>query len=163
MTAVTLSKGAITALQKVITGDNLKNQDKAISPYQTRGELISFFVAIPGLDVRDVSLGTRRVYVETVLEHVNGTEALAKIIEAAVHPLRFETPNQLVADAVDYLNKYLEYDGHRLSQLGRTFKLRTVDSDLSVAEHSQVTNKLANDYLVEQLEKSEARLEDGDY
>jgi hypothetical protein len=132
MPRVTLSLSAITALQKAITGDTIKDGERTVAPYLTGGEIMSFFGGIPGLDVGELQLGTRWRYVQDVLENVNGTETLGKIVEAAVHPLRFEDSEFDVDAKATYLNAFLEYDGYTLTRVGRAFKLWSRDVSAGV-------------------------------
>ena len=162
MNEVVVSANTIMAIQKVITGDPLKNQDKSVAPYLKGHEIVSFFASIPGLDVEDVPLGTRWVYAETVLERINGSGVLGKVIESAVHPLRFEGAEK-VEDAVSFLNRCLEYDGYMLVRIGRVFKLRPVASEVKVDSPLQGVDELSHDFLVEQLGKCEARLYSEDF
>lgn len=160
---MTLSSSTITALQKVITGDTLKHSEQTVGPYLTGGEIVSFFGSIPDLDVGDLSLGTRWRYVQSVLERVNGHEVLIAIIEAAVHPVRFEDSGIDVDEAAAYLNKFLVYDGYTLSRVGRVFRLRSSNVSAGVISNVPVIDELSHEYIVEQLEKSEARLQSEDY
>ena len=162
MADVKVLANTIMAIQKVITGDNLKNQDKSVAPYSTGSEIITFFEDFPEIDISAVSLGTRWVYAETVLKLINGSEVFEQVIEAAVHPLRFDGPEK-VEDAVAYLNRFLAYDGYMLVRTGRLFKLRPLSSDIQVGSSQQVIDELSHTFLVEQLEKIEARLSNEDY
>lgn len=162
--AVWLSTSSITAVQKVITGDELRN-GQSVAPYRTRGDIVTFFGSIPGLDVDDVHIETRWRYVEEVLRRLNGTPVINHVIEAAVHPAHFLDSEQSVDDAVEYLNDFLAYDGARLIKKGTRYRLVEVPEEAGehLIEPSSETSVHNLEAINKELGKARQRLEAGDF
>lgn len=161
---LTLTTSTITALQKIITGDPVGN-DQALAPYMTWNDLSNFFGAFPGLDTSEATRDSRWKYVEAVLRQVNGTESVRRIIEAAVSPGRFLNSEVEVEDAVEYLNDYLVYEGLRLVRHGLRFRLVEADDvgNTQVAQVLEHLDPLAYETIEAHHKKALQRIEAQDF
>lgn len=158
---IRLSPNSISAVQKVITGDPLQHQEHAIAPYLTGESIIRFFEALPGVDLRDHTLGTRWRYVEEVLRAVNGTESMVDVLQAAVNPARFLHTDFSVDSAASYLDDYLMHDGYRLRRSGKRYRVALANDEVLVPLAHQ--NPLSWEAVMEQIEKAEDRIERDDF
>jgi hypothetical protein len=86
---VTLSARSITALQKLITGDDIEAGVPALAPYRGGPSLVNFFNEFAGNDSYGQGFPSRWKYTEDKLQSHNGTNELPAIIEAALDPDHF--------------------------------------------------------------------------
>lgn len=115
---ITLSARSIGALQKLITGDNIKAESPALAPYRGGPTLVKFFNEFAGNDSYGGGFPSRWKYVEDRLQSHNGTPLLAQIVEAALDPDHFFDTAFTLTAAIEYLNKYLDRDGYRIVATG---------------------------------------------
>jgi hypothetical protein len=161
---LTLSARSITALQKLITGDNIKAGVPSLAPYRGGPALVNFFNEFAGNDSYGPGFPSRWKYTEDKLQSQNGTNELTAIVEAALEPDHFfDTPFPLV-DAVEYLNRYLDRDGYRIVVSGKRCRVET-STGLTVAAESvlPVRDPLSQEFIREQTDKCDKKVADGDY
>ena len=163
---ITLSQRTLSEAQKVITGNPVGSLEKPISPYRSGPALVSFFNEFGFSDHYSKSGGfpSRWQYAEERLTQMNGSETLAKAIEAAVAPLRFLDTEFAVDVAVDHLNRYLSYDGCELVMVGAVYRVRARGEPLIEVE-AQLQPKVhaGHEFIAEQIEKCDRKLREEDY
>jgi hypothetical protein len=159
-----LSARSITALQKLITGDNIKNDMPALAPYRGGPTLVNFFNEFSGNDSYGAGFPSRWKYVEDRLQSHNGSDDLKPIIEAALAPDHFFDTAFTLDAALEYLNKYLDRDGYRVVVAGRNCRVET-NNGLTVETESMlpVRDPLSHEFIREQTEKCDKKVADGDY
>ena len=159
-----LSARTIAALQKLITGDDIKADSPALAPYRGGPTLVKFFNEFGGNASYGAGFPSRWKFVEDKLQEHNGTNDLAAIIEATLEPDHFfDTPFQL-GPAVEYLNKYLDRDGYRIVVSGKRCRVEP-NTGLAVAAESvlPVRDHLSHEFIREQTDKCDKKVLDGDY
>ena len=109
----TLLKRALTAVQKVITGDKVSSNGEPIAPYRTGPQLVEFFNELGFNDSYSWGGGfpTRSVFADGRLEQLNGQPGIVTAIENAMNPAEFIDSDFKPEAAAEYLNKYLAFDG----------------------------------------------------
>jgi hypothetical protein len=159
-----ISDKTISALARIILGDQSSTDDTVLSPYNSGPDLVSFFNQFGEQDTYGQGFPSRRSFTISKLEKFNGSPTLAGIIEAALDPRVFLGTNFLVKDAVFFINEYLKFDGYKLRQVGHTYKLRGTDDKLVVVSAPFLdSGKPNHEFIQEQLTKCEQKISDGDY
>lgn len=159
-----ISEETVCALQKVITGDPLGFEKDSIASYRSGPELVSFFNQFGENDVYGSGFPSRWSYAESKIWKYNDTEIVKQIIEYAVDPRHYFNSDFSVENAVKYLNKYLEYDGYRLSKIGKSYQLiEYSDTGIEVGSLFTESEDLNKRFIQEQLEKCERKLGEGDF
>lgn len=161
---VTLSARSILALEKLITGDRIKNDAEPLAPYRGGPALVQFFNVLGGNDSYGQGFPSRWRYVRDKLQLNNEKNEVASIIEAAMDPDHFfDTPFDLMR-ALDYLNRYLDRDGYRVVVAGKRCRLET-NTGLTVAAESvlPIRDPLSHEFIREQTDKCDKKVADGDY
>jgi hypothetical protein len=161
---VTLSARSITALQKLITGDDIKAGVSALAPYRGGPALVTFFNEFAGNDSYGQGFPSRWKYAEDKLQSHNGTKELTAIIEAALEPDHFFDTSFTLDAAVDYLNRYLDRDGYTVVVSGKKCRMET-NTGLTVEAESvlPVRDPLSHEFIREQTDKCDKKVSDGDY
>src|SRR5208282_24098 len=153
MNAPKLSQRSIHAIQKALTGDPIDKDRPAIAPYLSGPNLVGFFHDFGFNDDYPNKGGfpSRWAYVESRLQARNGTDAIARIVEAAVHPQRFLDTQFRPDDAVAHINKYLAYDGFELVSANKAFRLRRSGEPVVEMEATLVAqSKSTHEFIEEQ-------------
>lgn len=150
-----VSNQVITALQKIITGDQLRTGE-CIAPYQSGPDLVQFFNEF-GFD-DEYSWGggfpSRWAYCESHLEELNGKRELTKVIEAALDPRRFLDTDFIAEIAVDYLNGYLMYDGYEVRKSGEFYRVLARDGYfVDVDANLDSVSPSSREFIEEQIQK----------
>jgi Abortive infection C-terminus len=141
---IKLSPASIQAVSEVISGGSGYSQSPPIGIYRS-GPEIERFIRACNVDFK-VS-GSRCPSLEECLINLNrgvnndnfvdADSLLAKIIEAAADPRDFIADPVKGEAVIQYLNKYLAYDGLELAQIGINFKLQ------NIGRNSAVVNELS--------------------
>jgi hypothetical protein len=86
------------------------------------------------------------------------------VIEASVNPANYLSTGKEPEKAVEFLNKYLEYDGLSLYPEGKRYRLRpiggtavAIETVLAPQEHT------SHGFIAEQIEKCDTKLANEDY
>ena len=160
---VTVDNQTITALQKLITGDNV-DSDRSLAPYRSGPALVDFFNQFGFEEDYGQGFPSRWAYAEGKLAEINGTESLKKAIEMAVDPRQFLGTNFSIEDALNYLNQFLEYDGYEIIKQGRAYVLATSSDELVSLDHAILENNAPNiEFIKEQTFKCKSKISLGDY
>lgn len=155
-----VSNATIDALTKVLTGNG---DDTAVAPYRSGPELVDFFNAFGKSDTYGPGFPSRWSYAKNTLHEFNGTEMMKSIIEGVLDPRRFLYSNYDIENAVNFLNKYLEYDGYKVIKIGKFYKLIIIEDELKVAQPILPGGAPNYNFVREQLEKSEKKILEGDF
>ena len=86
-----LSKRTLTAIQKVITGDEVPTLGARVGPYRSGPQLVEFFNELGFNDSYSWGGGfpTRSVFADERLDKMNGQARLVEAIEGAMNPAEF--------------------------------------------------------------------------
>lgn len=163
---VKLAKRTISAIQRVLTGNEVEGVGKPLGPYRSGPTLVSFFNELGANDSYPAGGGfpSRWSYAESSLEALNGTDRLAAAIEATVDPASFIDTDRDVAAAVAYLNKYLAHDGFELVPAGTKYRLRRAGESLVAVEAQLAPEQHAShEFITQQIEKCDRKLREEDY
>lgn len=158
-----LSLESIQAVEKIITGDKVEQNQESLAPYLKGYELIKFFNQFGFEDEYDENFPSRWFFVQKKLQECNGSETLKKVIEKALDPRRFIRTAFSLEKAVQYLNEYLQYDDLQLITVGRSYKL--VDSEKLITASSAVflQDKPNYEFIQEQIQKCDVKISSGDF
>lgn len=163
MRAVTVGKQTISALQKLITGDNV-DSDRALAPYRSGPALVDFFNQFGFEEIYGQGFPTRWVYAEDKLSEINGTIHLKKAIEISIDPRHFFKTDYTVEEAVDYLNQFLAFDGYEIIKQGISYILASSSDELVNFDHAILDNNTPNiEFIKEQTFKCKTKISLGDY
>jgi hypothetical protein len=161
-----VAKRTISALQRIVTGNPIESLGKPLAPYRSGPTLVAFFNELGANDTYSFRGGfpSRWSYAESTLEEMNGTERLGPAVEAAVDPAAFLDTDFKVDEVVEYLNKYLAYDGFELVPAGKKYRLRPLGEPLVAVEvQLQPTQHASHEFISEQIEKCDRKLREEDY
>ncbi len=162
----TLSKRTLTAVQKLITGDEIPSLSARIAPYRSGPELVEFFNELGFNDSYSWGGGfpTRSVFTDGRLDKLNGHPGIVTAIEAAMNPAEFIETEFKPEAAAEYLNKYLAFDNWEVVPSGDHYRLRRRGESLVACEVKLEPHQHAShEYIQEQLDKCERKLRDDDY
>jgi hypothetical protein len=162
----TVAKRTISALQRIVTGNPIESLGKPLAQYRSGPTLVAFFNELGANDTYSFSGGfpSRWSYAESTLGEMNGTERLVPAFEAAVDPATYLDTDYKVDEAVEYLNKYLAYDGFELVPAGKKYRLRPLGEPLVAVEvQLQPTQHASHEFISEQVEKCDRKLREEDY
>ena len=159
-----ISRRTISAIQRVITGDKIDMNAGPLAPYLSGPKLVEFFNEFGFNDTYGQGFPSRWAYAEAKLEQLNETPQLTDAIESSVYPPRFfDTPFE-ASSAVEYLNKYLAYDGLELVLSAGHYRLRRLGEQLVAVEAElSALDPTSHEFIDEQLSKCDRKLRDGDY
>lgn len=158
-----ITEPTVKALQKVVTGDPLP-EGSGIAPYRSGPELVHFFNQFGADDVYGQGFPSRWHYAEESIRRFNSTNELKEIVEAAVDPRHFLGTDADVGEAVEFLNKFLEYDGFVLSLVGRQYQLVGLQTDsVNVGGLFSDGSSINQRFITEQLAKCDRKLTSNDY
>jgi hypothetical protein len=161
-----VAKRTISALQRIITGNSIESLGKPLAPYRTGPALVAFFNGLGGSDTYSFQGGfpSRWSYAESRLDEMNSTERLAEAFEAAVDPATYLDADFKAEEAVEYLNKYLAFDGFELLLAGKKYRLRPLGEPLIAVEiQLQPEQHASHEFIAEQIDKCDRKLREEDY
>lgn len=158
-----VSQHTIRAIERIVTGNEV-TRDRRLTPYRSGPGLVSFFNQFGDNDTYGQGFPSRWEYAREKIEQHNGSETLAKIIEAALDPRRFLSGSFVLQDAVLYLNKYLKLDGYRLQKVGDFYRVSKRAGNLVRVETPFLDSGKPNqEFIKEQLSKCNRKITDGDF
>lgn len=149
-----LSNYSIKALAKILCGD------VEYMPYLSGSDLVKLFSGYGFRDTYGQGFPSRWVYTEEKLYELNGTSKIIKLIEELVHPRRFVNFEGDVSDAVNRINEIISFDGCKLKKVNEIYKLF---SDQPIVVEPETITSLEIDYVVEQVQKCDHKLSQGDF
>jgi hypothetical protein len=131
---VKLSPQTIEALAFVISGGSANDTTPMVGLYRS-GPKLERFMRSCNVDLQVGSSSRVPALTECLIEVARGEEAqtlLPRIIEAAADPRDFLSAPEKLTGVVDYLNKYLGYDGLELRRHGQEMRLAAVGTHTPV-------------------------------
>jgi hypothetical protein len=161
-----VAKRTISALQRIVTGNPIESLGKPLAPYRSGPTLVAFFNELGCNDTYSFQGGfpSRWSYAESSLDEMNGADRLAVAFEAAVDPATYLDTDFKAEEAVEYLNKYLAYDGFELVLSGKKYRLRPLGEPLVAVEvQLQPEQHASHEFISEQIEKCDRKLREEDY
>ncbi|TWT66654.1 abortive infection family protein [Allorhodopirellula solitaria] len=157
-----LSQRAINAIELVVSGNPTASGD-VLAPYRSGPKLIDFFADFGCNDVYGGGFPSRHVYAKDSLRALD-KDTQWKAVEAAVDPAHFLEFDGGVEQAVEYINKYLAFDGLRLVSSRNRYRMaRADDSLVEVEDITIAVDPLAQEFVEEQLYKCRVKIRDEDY
>ena len=115
----------IDALAECITGGPGYNTTSSVGIYRTGYEIVKFFRSV-GYDI-DAVEGSRVPFTEDMLKGINrgdsGFERIVEITERLLDPRDYVGREDKLENVIDYLNKYLKYDGLEIIRTGISFRV----------------------------------------
>ncbi len=160
-----VSERTIKAIQRVITGD-ARLTGGPIAPYQSGPDLVAFFNEIGFDDTYSWGGGfpSRWAYCEDNLQAINGTDALALAIKAALDPRRFLECEFEADSAAEYINGYLKFDGYEVRSSGNCFSVFELGgAAVEMEARLSAVAPATREFMEEQVDKCEKKLESKDY
>ncbi len=153
-----LSMRSLTALGKIITGD------EKISPYRSGPQLIRLFNEYGANDIYAQGFPSRWQYAEKKLVSLNNSSALTALIREVVDPREFMETEFDINQAIKFLNKWFKYDGYEVLINDGLTKVRDIKGGSVECRHPfEKSNKDSHIFIDEQIQKSENKIQDGDY
>jgi hypothetical protein len=162
MKLIKVESPTISALQKLVTGDNV-DPTRSLAPYRSGPELIDFFNQFGFEEIYGQGFPSRWAYAEGKLAELNGTENFKKAIELAVDPRRYFGTDFKVEEAVNYLNNFLEFDGYKIIKQGHSYILASTAEEVIDFDHAILKNNAPNiEFIKEQIFKCKSKISLGD-
>jgi hypothetical protein len=126
----------IDALAECITGGSAWNKAPSIGIYRTGYDIVKFFRSL-GYDI-NVLAGSRVPFTQDLLNKVNhednGFEQIARITERLLDPRDYVEHEDKLENVLNYLNRYLQYDGFEIVKIGITYKVIEAGGTAPVTE-----------------------------
>ena len=162
-----ISKKTIKALQEIINGDD------GLGIYRRGRDLVSFFNGFGRNDKYEEGFPSRSQYTEECLHSFNGSDKLKDIIESVVDPRDYIlSPGDIYSseaseemrprEIVDYLNKFLAYDGYRLKKDERRNRYEVVGLDGGIVSNENL-DILSDEFINDQIRKAKEKFAHDDY
>lgn len=155
-----LSERTIQALGKLVTGD------EKLTPYRSGPKLVSFFNGLGCNDRYPQGGGfpSRWMFAEERLRKLNDSNAIRAVISQTLDPQAFLDFDGELSAAIDYLNKYLRFDGYQVVIDSDRVKIRnlkgpTVELDHPYRESAELTHL----FIDEQIAKCERKISEDDF
>ncbi len=115
----------IDALAECITGGSGSSSAPSIGIYLTGYEIVRFFRSL-GYDINSLE-GSRVPFTQDFLNQINHEEnsfkQIIRITERLLDPRDYINREDKLENVVNYLNKYLQYDGFELTKIGAAYHL----------------------------------------
>ena len=161
-----ISEKTIKALQEVINGDG------ALGIYRSGPVLVDFFNGFGRNDEYGRGFPSRSQYTAECLSSFNDSDELKDIIESVVDPRDYISPEDIsssetseemqLREIVDYLNKFLEYDGYRLKKDETRNRYEVIRLDGGIVPNENL-DTLSDEFINDQIKKARGKLAQGDY
>ena len=161
-----ISEKTIKALQEVINGDG------ALGIYRSGPVLVDFFNGFGRNDEYGRGFPSRSQYTAECLSSFNDSDELKDIIESVVDPRDYISPEDIsssetsekmqLREIVDYLNKFLEYDGYRLKKDETRNRYEVIRLDGGIVPNENL-DTLSDEFINDQIKKARGKLAQDDY
>lgn len=164
-----ISEKTVEALQKIINGDD------EYGTYKKGWELVNFFNEFGRNDEYGQGFPSRREYTIECIRSFNSSDKLKEIIESVVDPRNHISPEDISSletgtkssrsqldEIVDYLNKFLFYDGYALKkdESNTLYKVFHLDGGIVTNEN---LDTLSDEFINDQIRKAKEKLAQDDY
>lgn len=107
------------ALAQIITGDNVK------SLYRKGYELVDFFNQFGFKDIYGSGFPSRITYAREKIKVINRIGKINEMLEALFDPRDYFDNEDLLVNSIEYINKYLKFDGYMLIKEFDFYKLKS--------------------------------------
>ena len=161
-----ISEKTIKALQEVINGDGV------LGEYRSGSVLVNFFNEFGRNDKYGKGFPSRWKYTTERLRSFNDSDELKDIIESVVDPRDYISPEDISSSEtsqepqldkiVDYLNKFLAYDGYRLKKDETRNRCEVVRLDGGIVPNENL-DTLSDEFINDQIRKARDKLAQDDY
>ena len=161
-----ISEKTIKALQEVINGDG------GLGIYRSGPVLVDFFNGFGRNDEYGRGFPSRWEYTTECLSSFNDSDELKDIIESVVDPRDYISPEDISSSGtsqepqldkiVDYLNKFLAYDGYRLKKDETRNRCEVVRLDGGIVPNENL-DTLSDEFINDQIRKARDKLAQDDY
>lgn len=153
-----ISERTLKALGKIVTGDG------KLSPYRSGTDLVSLFNELGLDDVYGQGFPSRWMYAEDSIREVNGKPELVLLFEMIFDPREYLDTDFEVDDALEFINKYLSYEKHKIEIVDGYAKVRDLKgTDVVFVHPFKNSEKDAHIFIDEQVKKCEEKILSGDY
>jgi len=153
-----ISAKNIAALGRIVTGD------EGLSPYRKGFQLVRLFNDFGSDDSYEQGFPSRWMYAEDKLRTINGTKVLQALIKAIFDPQDFLNAEKEMQPAIDYLNLRLKYDRYEIVMDGDSVKIRDfAGCTVEMVNPFMESEKDCHLFLEEQIQKSEVKVQEGDF
>jgi hypothetical protein len=154
-----VSERTVSAIADVVTGN------KGVARYRSGPQLVRLFNEYGSNDVYGQGFPSRWSFAEDKVRSLNGTPELAKLVAEVLHPLQFVDIGTTPADASDYINARLKFDGYEVGfDATGVPVVRALHGSLVEFVHPGGGSEAdAHRFLDEQLAKCDQKLKEGDY
>lgn len=149
-----ISSKTIDFLKDLVTGDS------KITEYKSGPRLVEFFNSLGFNDSYGGGFPSRWVYAKQKIEEVNGSKKLEGLIKSLLNPINFIDNEEKLVSIIDTFNKYLDFDGYNVLIKDKKCKIVALNSREVEIEN---TKHLDDDFILEQIRKSEEKMSLGDF
>lgn len=153
---IDLSDQTIAALAEVISGGSASGSDASIGLYR-KGWMLQEWFKLFGVDV-DLEKESRLPATKTALRYaafLDNSDLMKRIVERAADPRDFIEAPERHGAVINFLNKYLVFDGLRLEVSGRNVQLiETADTAKAVGELSSIATDIDFDTTSRDLDRA---------
>ncbi len=162
-----ISEKTIEALREIINGDG------ELGIYRSGPKLVSFFNGFGRNDEYGRGLPSRSLYTMKCLCDFNGSDKLKDIIESVADPRDYilspgdryssqASEEMRLRGTIDYLNRFLEYDGYRLKKNETRNRYDIVRPDGGIVPNENL-DTLSDEFINDQVRKARGKLAQDDY
>jgi hypothetical protein len=155
---VQVSEKTVSALAKVVTGDC------GLTLYRSGPVLVRLFNDFGANDVYGNGFPSRWVYAETNIRRLNGSPALAALLACVLDPRDFMEANKPLEPAIEYVNRYLAYDGYEVIRLNNEYRVRDLrGTQVEFESPFGPPQGLNHVFIDEQAKKCDQKILAGDF
>ena len=153
---ISLSEQSFDALAEVISGGSANGGGASVGVYRQGWKIEAWFktFSVPV----DLSKELKVAATKSALlyaDFLDSADLMKKIIERAAHPRDFVQEPERHAAVIEYLNKYLVFDGLRLEFAGRSVRLISIRDMANVVEElSSMASGIDFDTAARDLERA---------
>jgi len=162
---VKVAERTIGAIQKIITGDPLKD-GKAVGPYQSGPALVEFFNELGFNDSypRAGGFPSRWMYCEDRLRELNNTDRMSEALEMALDPRRFIDSGIDPNSVIEYINKYLKFDGYEVRPSNDHFRVfKGGETLVELKPDLPEVDTTSREFMQEQITRCRKKLDGDDF
>ncbi|WP_293039506.1 abortive infection family protein [Moorena sp. SIO1F2] len=157
--SVKFLKETILVLRDIITGDG------NCSPSRSGPQLVEFFNQFGSNDEYGRGFPARKKYAEEKLREFNDKLIMKDILLAAIDPRHFWKEGSDNKEAVELLNKYLEFDNYKLQSSGNNkWDVSKLDgSQIELSHPYENSQKVTHIFIDEQISKCDDKIAKSDF
>lgn len=149
-----ISENTIEHLKLIITGDS------GFTPYLSGPKLVKLFNRYGFNYTYEAGFPSRHIFAEDRLREMNNSSDLKSLIEEVLDVRKFIGQEDALDSAVNHVNSFLKFDGYKLKKNGEFFKVYNDSGNLVQAKTIET---LSHEFVNEQIEKCNDKINSGDY